>query len=252
MNPNTSNSEEDYARPVAYDTQGQPLYTHPSETFQSPQAQTVYVARSVEPTKQEVSPEVRVKHDRSVQDYPELNLSEEEYIVAAIGRYPIGLILPFTIGTLLVASMITLLFNYDFFVQQFELTGILADRFVINSIILLIIMVILAGTYIPYYVHSHNLLFLTNESVIQEIQPSLFAHHEQTVSLGNIEDASYQKVGVIQQLFNYGSIRLSTEGEESTYLFTNVADPKRHIAKLNNAIEAFKNGRPVTVADDEK
>jgi hypothetical protein len=91
----------------------------------------------------------------------------------------------------------------------------------------------------------NNKFFLTNESVIQEIQTSLFSHHEQTVSLANIEDASYLQQGIIQTMFNYGSIRLSTEGDETTYRFNYVTNPKQQIATLNNAVEAFKNGRPV-------
>jgi len=104
--------------------------------------------------------------------------------------------------------------------------------------------------YIAYYVYVSNKLFLTNESVIQEIQLSLFSHREQTVSLANIEDASYEQHGIIQQLFNYGSIRLSTEGDETTYHFSYVANAEQHIATLNNAVEAFKNGRPVSGSDN--
>lgn len=89
------------------------------------------------------------------------------------------------------------------------------------------------------------MFYLTNESVIQEIQTSIFSHTEQTVSLMNIEDASYNQRGVLQAMFNYGSIRLSTEGDETTYRFSFVANPKQEIATLNNAVEDFKNGRPV-------
>jgi hypothetical protein len=74
---------------------------------------------------------------------------------------------------------------------------------------------------------------------------SLFARKEQTVSLANIEDASFDQHGIIQMLFNYGSIRLSTEGDETTYRFTYVSNPKKQIELLNNAVEAFKNGRPI-------
>jgi len=98
---------------------------------------------------------------------------------------------------------------------------------------------------VAYYVYVNNKFFLTNESVIQEIQVSLFARKEQTVSLANIEDASYTQHGIIQTIFNYGSVRLSTQGDETTYRFTYVARPKEHIETLNNAVEAFKNGRPV-------
>lgn len=100
--------------------------------------------------------------------------------------------------------------------------------------------------FVSYYVYSKNRFYLTNESVIQQIQMTLFANHEQTISLGNVEDASYFQQGVFQQIFNFGEIRLSTQGDENTYAFTFVGDPKRHIAALNNAVESFKNGRPVS------
>ena len=106
-------------------------------------------------------------------------------------------------------------------------------------------LLVLIGGYIVIWVYLSNQFFLTNESVIQEIQTSLLSRHEQTVSLDNIEDASYRQAGILQTLLNYGSIRLSTEGDETTYRFNYVADPKRQIAILNNAVEAFKHGRPV-------
>lgn len=95
------------------------------------------------------------------------------------------------------------------------------------------------------YIYKANTFYLTNESVIQEIQVGIFNKHEQTVSLANIEDASYYKQGIASYFFDYGMIRLSTEGDETTYRFTYVTQPKQSIAILNNAVEAFKNGRPV-------
>ncbi|MBC7943288.1 PH domain-containing protein [Candidatus Saccharibacteria bacterium] len=254
MNPEQLPTE-DYTRPVAYDAQGQPLYAHPPVVPPQPvtnpnQPQVVHMARSVEPVKQEISPEVQIKHDRSRLDYPALNLSEGEYIISAVRRHPIGLFIPYAISVLLVSLMLSLLFNYDLFVQSFDLSGAAANPVVAAIPILLFTFLISIGTYIVHYVYTNNRFFLTNESVIQEIQLSLFSHHEQTVSLANIEDASYTQLGLIQQIFNYGSIRLSTEGDETTYRFTYVANPKQHIATLNNAVEAFKNGRPVSDSDN--
>ena len=116
-------------------------------------------------------------------------------------------------------------------------------------ICLMVISLFGLGLYIAIWVYMQNRFFLTNESVIQEIQISLFSKREQTVSLMNIEDSSYSQKGILQTLFNYGSIRLSTEGDETTYRFSYVADPKNQVAVLNNAVEAFKNGRPVTNDD---
>lgn len=242
---------EDYSHPVAYDVDGRPLYAHPPAAPQQPQTaastqpQVVHMARPVEPVKQEVSVDVQLKHESSKRLFPSLNLSDGEYVINAVRRHPIGLLIPMATGILLVSLTLSLLFNYGILVEQFQLTGPAADVSLAVSPILLFALLVALGTYVAYYVYTNNKFFLTNESVIQEIQVSLFARHEQTVSLANIEDASFEQKGIIQQIFNFGSIRLSTEGDETTYRFTYVANPKKHIATLNNAVEAFKNGRPI-------
>lgn len=214
---------------------------------QAPDAQPiVHVARPIEPEKQAVSPELQRKHERSVWLYPELNLSDGEYVIAAVRRHPIGLVIPLAIGTLLIAAALTLLTGYDQFAEALSMRGVLADSAVMTGPILLFVLLIAIGMFVSYYVYTRNRFFLTNESVIQEIQTTLFARLEQTVSLANIEDASFTQQNILQQVFNYGDIRLSTEGDETTYRFSYVANPKEHIARLNNAVEAFKNGRPVS------
>jgi len=239
-------TDVNYSEPVAYDAQGNPLYAHPPRLMTKPAAeQIVHVARSMEPVKQEVSDEIKQRHERSVRQYPTLNLSDGEYIIRAVRRHPIGLILPLLAGIFLIVLALTVASNYVAIADALMLTGALADPAVIVTPMLLFAALVALGMFIVYYVYINNKFFLTNESVIQEIQISLFSRHEQTVSLNNIEDASYRQEGIIQQIFNYGSIRLSTEGDETTYRFTYVANPKQHIATLNNAVEAFKNGRPV-------
>lgn len=110
---------------------------------------------------------------------------------------------------------------------------------------------VVMGAMVATYVYNANQFFLTNESVIQEIQTSLFSRREQTVSLANIEDASFHQGGVIASIFNYATLRLSTEGDETTYRFSYASNPKKQIAILNNAVEAFKNGRPVDPEETE-
>lgn len=246
--PTPETSAQDYDQPVAYDANGQPLYARPAakeEDQQVQQPQIVHIARSVQPEKMVVTPETQKRHDRSKRLYPMLNLSEGEYVISAVRRHPIGLFAPLAGGVLAIGLSLSLLVNYDIFVELMSITGPLAD---INSVagpILLLCLILALGMFIAIYVYVHNRFFLTNESVVQEIQHTLFSRHEQTVSLASIEDASFTQHGIFQQVFNYGDIRLSTEGDETTYRFTYVAQPRAHIAQLNDAVEAFKNGRPV-------
>lgn len=244
MNDDQNTAPANSSQPVAYDVEGRPLYYHPaSESVQNPQV--VHMTRPAEPAKLEISHEVRLKHERSKSLYPMLNLSEGEYIIMAVRRHWFGLFFPFLLGAILLAMPLFALFNFDAVVDSLSLQGQAAEISVAIIPILLFVALVLLGMYIVYYVYNSNKFFLTNESVIQEIQLSPFSRHEQTVGLANIEDASFVQAGILSHLFNYGTVRLSTEGEETTYTFTYAASPRDHIEKLNNAVEAFKNGRPV-------
>lgn len=238
---------EDYNKPVAYDANGRPLYAHPPTKLGHSEAQnqTVHIMRPAEPEKQIITKSVKQKHDQSTRDYPGLNLSEGEYVISSIRRNPIGLIAPLLLGGLLIIFAITFMFNFDIVIKSFQFTGVTISSSAVVLPVFLFIILIALGMYVVYYVYFNNKFYLTNESVIQEIQTSIFSKLEQTVSLTNIEDASYTQNGIIQQMFNYGSIRLSTEGEETTYRFSYVTNPKQAIATLNNAVEAFKNGRAI-------
>lgn len=234
-------------QPVAYDANGQPLYAQPVQPASTtPVVTTVHVARPAEPEAPAISLETQRLNERSRRLYPQLNLSDGEYVIRAVRRHPIGIIGPLASGTIVIALVLSVLVNYGSLVEKVGITGSVAEPGFLAIPVLVFAILVGLGMAIFYYVYAQNKFYLTNESVIQEIQNSLFSRQEQTVSLGNIEDASFTQKGIFQQLFNYGDIRLSTEGDETTYRFSYVSRPKEHIARLNNAVEAFKNGRPVT------
>lgn len=238
--PSSPTGEGDAPRPVAYDSQGRPLYAAPPQ----PETQFVHFSRAVEPAKVEVTPEVKARHDESMAAFPQLNLSEAEYVVSAVRRHPIGLFAPVAFIIFFFALILSTIINYPLIVESLGVMD--PPPFEGAAAVgLLLLALVGIGGYIVVWVYLNNKFFLTNESVIQEIQTSIFSKHEQTVSLANIEDASFYQQGILQSMFNYGSIRLSTEGDETTYRFSYVTNPKEQIAILNNAVEAFKNGRPV-------
>jgi uncharacterized membrane protein YdbT with pleckstrin-like domain len=228
-------------QPVAYDKEGRPLYAEPP---QPAQPNVVHYTRAVEPPKVEISAETKERHERSMQQFPWLNLSEGEFVISAVRRHPIGLVFPIGTVLFLVAVVASVMVNFPLIANSVGWYNAPSYGSIIMTGGLLILLLLMVG-YINIWIYINNRFFLTNESVIQEIQTSLFARHEQTVSLANIEDASYKQHGIIQTLLNYGSIRLSTEGDETTYRFHYVTNPKEQIATLNNSVEAFKYGRPV-------
>ncbi|MEI7689523.1 MAG: PH domain-containing protein [Candidatus Saccharibacteria bacterium] len=228
----------DYNRPVAYDAEGRPLYAHPP--IETPKVAKPKKRRSTDIIDKSITDAVKLKHERSQRVFPELDLNEGDYVISSVRRHPIGLVPAFTLGIVLITLSFTALFNYDLVVRLFQLTGSMADSSVAFWPITIFVIFVMLGEYVAYYVFSSNKFFVTNESVVHQIQTGLFSSGEQIVSLGNVEDASYTQNGIIQQLFNYGSIRVSTRGEDTIYRFTYVSDPKECVATLEGAIEHFK------------
>lgn len=274
MNPQTPS--EDLTQPVAYDADGRPLYHHPPQTGRpapvvaqtnshvttrpeiidgenfdprlrsqyANEPQVVHVAREIDPKPFTISDELKRKHEKSVQQYPNLNLSEGEYVILDIKRHPIGMLIPAIVSIFLVVIIMIFVLFYPS-IDRDSILPIMPSVTDIFGVAMLLIGLVVLGGAVALWIYLQNQFFMTNESVIQEIQESLFSRREQTVSLGSIEDASFRQSGIIQTIFNYGTIRLSTEGEETTYRFHFVANPREQIAIINNAIEDFKNGRPV-------
>ena len=238
----------DYSRPVAYDTNGQPLYAHPP-VIDDEESNKKDVTCDNNP--KIVSDSARIKHIQSQKVFPGLNLSEGDYVISSVRRHPIGLLAPFAVGTLAIAIVLIGLFNYDIVVNLFQITGSMASQSTIFWPVIIFIIFVLACEYMAYYIYSSNRFFLTNESIIQQIQTGLFSKSEHIISLGNIEDASYTQNGLIQQLLDYGPIRLSTVGDETTYGFEYAVNPKDVVLMLSGALEEYKNCQVVDVQENK-
>lgn len=218
--------------------------------------QPTYYTRPVVPAAPFVPPEIQEKHEQSKKRYPMLNLSEGEYVIGHVRRHPIALVKIWGLVALGIVLIIGSLFLFTAgSSSDLSDTGtVAANTLSIPPALLALISITtifvaavmgMVGT----WVHRANNMYLTNESVIQNIQMTPFAHRTQTVSLGNIEDASFAKPGIFATIFDYGEVRLSTEGDETTYRFPYAINPNKQVALLNNAVEAFKNGRPIQTSD---
>jgi uncharacterized membrane protein (DUF485 family) len=274
--------QPDYTQPVAYDPEGRPLYAHPpAATPQStphnlvshpsqnshvtsaplrahgnnfdPRTRVQYanepdarhVERPFEPAEIPISDEVKSKSEASKRQYPFLNISEGEYVILDVRRHPIGLFIHLVVTFSILFLVLGIAAVYPGILAQTAAAMNVPTAGDVWFVAILVAILVMIFGYISVWVYMQNKFFMTNESVIQEIQHSLFSKHEQTVSLGSIEDASFKHANIIQSILDYGTIRLSTEGEETTYRFHFVSNPKKQIAILNNAVESFKNGRPV-------
>lgn len=237
--------QPDYDHPVAYDADGKPLYSHPPEhdkvnvrTDDTPYEQLTPSSKVTDAN------EIRRRHKQSRMQYPTVSIGSDEFIVAVVYRHPIGMFGPLSLGVFLITLALVVLFNYDLVASSLRLTGVMASPVVILVPVLLFIVAITIGMYVIYHVYMSNILYLTNNNIVQQIKTALFSEREQIVGLANIEDVSYSQNGIIQQIFDYGSIQLTIEGYGAVYKFENAANPRKYMVIFDETIENFQNHSP--------
>ena len=182
------------------------------------------------------------KHQESKARYPHLHLSKHEYVIEEVRRHPIGIVSIWAIVTILMFAAFFGLTLYGVGVDDLSKSfltngGRLPSAADLFPGVLILTAFFALGGIIATIVYNGNRFYLTNESVFQFVQKSLFVTKTQVVNLINVEDASDDKVGLIQQVFNYGTLRLSTQGEETTYHFYFVSNPGRIVGMVNDAAE---------------
>ncbi|MDR0398063.1 MAG: PH domain-containing protein [Candidatus Nomurabacteria bacterium] len=218
---------------VAYDAEGKPLYHRngdPKARVKNENGQKVKADVAL----------VKLKHDRSLKEYPCSKLDDDEYIMISVTRHVVGLFLIwFVVGALVVAlivSIIVLLFGDGM------LKLAIADD--ATSYIVIAVMAVLALAFVSGYIASNlylsNHFLVTNKKVEQHIVRGLFDQTVQTINLVMIEDISYTQSNFFEHILDYGEIRLSTIGDETTYHFSFVANPDEQVKAITKIVEGVR------------
>lgn len=174
---------------------------------------------------------VKIRHERSVKDFPFLKLEDNEYVEFAFKRARIWLNL--ILGSLSAGLILILLAFLLVLLGQssIDATGVSFLYIILGA---LLFAVLLAGLF-TVIVYRGNRLFVTNKHVIQLTMVSPMANSVNMIDLASIEDTSFSQNGIMQKIFGYGTFRLSTVGEETTYTFKNsdiTQEELRAVSKL--------------------
>ena len=157
----------------------------------------------------------RIRHERSKKDFPFLDLEENEYVEYAFRRAKIWLHL--ILGSLS-AGLIFILLAFLLVLMGQDSIDKIGVNFLYTILGALVAAVLLAGSF-TMMVYRGNRLFVTNKHVIQMVMTSPLSNSVNMIDLSSIEDTSYSRNGFMQQMFGYGTFRLSTVGDETTYTF---------------------------------
>lgn len=157
----------------------------------------------------------KIRHDRSKKDFPLVKLDDDEYIEFAFKRARICLMMIMG-GTALGLIVVLLAFLLVLMGQA------MLDEMGKNFLFIILFALLAATTLIglvSWRVYQGNRLFITNKHAIQMTMESLVSTSFNAIDLSSIEDASFRQDSLMQKLFHYGTFRLSTMGDETTYTF---------------------------------
>lgn len=162
-----------------------------------------------------------------------------ERVLCEIKRHPIGILgiyFSFIAAVVLVAVV-----GYGFAPQIYTST----DSSRINGYVTLAVLIIavLGGVfaYIAHIVYWGNRWIVTDDSVTQIMQNSLFSKQSSQLSMGNLEDITAEKNGIIQHMFNYGVLKCETAGaQKSKFHFLYCPNPDYYAKCILDAREKFE------------
>ena len=157
----------------------------------------------------------KIRHERSKKDFPYLSLEEGEYVEFAFKRARVCL---FMILGGLALSVIIILLAFLLTLLGQSMLDEMGKNFVFIILAALLAAAIIIGI-IAIMIYQGNKLFVTNKHVIQMIMNSPVSNSVNMIDLPSIEDASFHQNGVLQTFFHYGTLRLATVGDETTYTF---------------------------------
>jgi hypothetical protein len=110
-------------------------------------------------------------------------------------------------------------------------------------------MVVLLFCGIPVWLRMQEQLVLTDEALLQILQPSLFASKISQLSLPHVADASVRR-DFFGTVLGYGKVTIETPGEQDNYEFIMVSQPENVVKQIITAHEnytsALESGRMPT------
>jgi hypothetical protein len=183
----------------------------------------------------------KLRHARSVKDFPEINLAEDEYVEVAVRRSKMGLILIWATevaGFVALTAILILLLRGGEGGSLFSLND--AAKYYLYMIIFVLYGVLVVSGLVGTYIYRDNFLIVTNKRAFRRVRSNLLASSVNIIELQSIEDVSFHKTGLFSYLFRVGTIRMATVGNETTYTFPFADEPRDELKIISKLIHKAK------------
>jgi membrane protein YdbS with pleckstrin-like domain len=163
-------------------------------------------------------------------------LVEGENILTVVRRSIIGLIGIYAVAFVAVAAIVGLVIALSpgtFKTSSTTISGSLSAIIVLSAVLLALIL------FVATYVYRQSRLLVTNKSLVQVMQRTLFIRKVSRLSMSNVEDVNEEQRGILANLFSYGTLTVQTAGTEDNFIFTLCPNPTALADRIIEARQAY-------------
>ena len=115
---------------------------------------------------------------------------------------------------------------------------------VLTTILILLVwyLVIFGVAFQQYLLWFFNIYILTNKRIVDIDFFGLFHRRVSQTTLGNVQDVTYSKSGILHNFLDYGDLRLQTAGTETHFDFINIPDPEGSQQQILDLVAKYRRG----------
>jgi membrane protein YdbS with pleckstrin-like domain len=154
------------------------------------------------------------------------NIDPDEHILAIAYQHPFALIIMFIAA--FVSFIVAMLIIGLLLPTVFGSTTAYAAVALFASVSIVILCLIIA---VATFVYRQSRFTVTDRNVIQVLQQGVYNRKVSQISLANVEDVTSHQKGFFANMFNFGTLKIETAGEQVNFVFSFCPEPNK-ISKI--------------------
>jgi len=88
-------------------------------------------------------------------------------------------------------------------------------------------------------IYNSNQLIITDINITQVLQVGLFSRKVSELTMENVEDVTAEQHGIFPTIFNFGTLKVETAGEQNNFIFKYCPNPNAYAKALQDARAAY-------------
>ncbi len=168
-----------------------------------------------------------------------IEFDEDEKLLYEIRKHWFGLYVIYVVGTFITFSLLGVALASAVFLRGADSAdfGLVQLQPIVVTLTIILSVLSVVMTAIAAFLYKSNVILITSEKISQVLYKTIFDRQLSQLSIGDIQDVTVRKQGLLAHLFNYGTLVIETAGEQANYNFTFAPDPYEAAKAMVNAHE---------------